>query len=93
MIHIVAVNVTLMWMIILSHAFILVKHCPVLVACAARYALKTSQAQVVTVFTPGFPDPKSFSADCSRVLQVEHDDYPFCHAQSSLWSSDVFEIG
>ena len=63
MIHIVAVNVTLMWMIILSHAFIFVKHCPVLVACAARCALKTSHAQVVTVFTPGFPDPKSFSAD------------------------------
>lgn len=52
-----------MWMIILSPAFIFVKRCPVLVACATRYMLKTSHAQVVTAFTPGFPDPISFSWD------------------------------
>lgn len=59
--HVVAVNVILIWMVILSHAFIFVKHWPVLVACARRYALKTLHGQPVAALTPSLRDPQPFS--------------------------------
>lgn len=70
---------SLIWMMILLHTFLFVKHCSALAAGATR-SRENMHVQVVTAFVSSFPDHKSpnlLLTDCSVKLQVERADCLF----------------